>query len=426
VVDIRNNDVDLQGAWMKSLNDKSLSGQIVASSPTPDQALYLICQSTNSSTPEMYSYSFKVDEFTLEDESDYFSPLTASPDDDAIIYERLRGQERQTIVRHGEALDVVHRTDLRDGNVLQYSGFLDDHGKQLLMNMVDTDRPAFGRVRQVQYFSLGFEDCQWPECKLRSLPGFTIWSPIFSNSIVQYPQEQPGPYYELMRGDADGNPLAFLGSGRHPFWLDEMTYGYINNNEEIILADSSDDRVIAILTHRDLLDAIGSESVLSLSIEDIEAERSGSGSLAINTITEMDEAAATHILTYNGFTGELRSIAQFDDVSAGTPRFSSGGKWLTVRTYEALGRDGSEPWSIYVFDSAEGKEKYIFRDSERLLGFENHPAYDWSADGRWLLRTFRGYLLLTDTFVQVADGSASNRIIISPQPICGSVAWMNQ
>ena len=229
-----------------------------------------------------------------------------------------------------------------------------------------------------------------------------------------------------MRGDADGNPLAFLGSGRRPFWLNESTYGYINRSEEIVLAEIEDDNIKTRLSLQDLANVIPGGSKRDLSVEYIEPDRSGSGNLAIVATTRSDNPAVNHLLNYNDYTEELSLVKRFEQVNVSSPRFSSGGTWLTIRTFEALGNNSSDPWSLYIYDLDQGEEKYILKDSERQLGIEAHPPYDWSDDGRWLVRAFRGSLILTDTHVQIADGIPATRIIIPPLPNCDRVAWSNQ
>ena len=125
---------------------------------------------------------------------------------------------------------------------------------------------------------------------------------------------------------------------------------------------------------------------------------------------------------YSSDSGQIRYIDRFENVNVGRPHFSAEGRWLSIQTFEDLGKGGSDPWGLNIYALVQRSAAQIFKDLERRREVETHPAADWSEDSRWLIRAFDGYLILTDTSVLVGDGFFLNRIIIPPAPICDIVA----
>jgi hypothetical protein len=89
-------------------------------------------------------------------------------------------------------------------------------------------------------------------------------------------------------------------------------------------------------------------------------------------------------------------------------RFSPDGQWLLLKS------NGPRQYDFYLYHVESGQERIM--TSNHMSAF---PNFDWSADGRWLLRLEQGFIHLS------APAEGYQTLLLHDFNQCQFAAWVN-
>jgi hypothetical protein len=206
------------------------------------------------STTRLLRYDLAANHWHWQELFQGFPLMAAAPAADGVLLNRMAASsDGQQVIwwREGQTVPLTTPED----NVLTL-GQLSPNGRFLI-----TYRPGGSVVTRLL---LDLEDCIPSGCPLREVPGDIIWSPDGQRSLILTHPDQaiPFPFMAglhiarpggLLLGDEMGRPLPgeMLATVRHPFWVDNDTFGYIINDEIdyqiVILVEKGETRPIVTL-----------------------------------------------------------------------------------------------------------------------------------------------------------------------------------
>jgi hypothetical protein len=219
-----------------------------------------------------------------------------------------------------------------------------------------------------------------------------------SNLLV--PQET-----QLWRGDADGQIIADVGMGYAPFWLDAQTYGYVrlgtNGHGEIITAAIDNDAPQLLLTIEGLFGRLpGPDSPLPAFIANVQVNPANPGTLLITILREND-TILVHIERGD------RRVLIVNDAPVFTA-FSPNGRMIILD--KPLAQTGRRVLTL-THNLTEFGQQIVPTNG-------NSINYDWTADSRWLLISYPGFLKL------VAPEHNYFQMIPHEYGTCDRVEWV--
>ncbi|MCA9990690.1 MAG: hypothetical protein KDE29_06765, partial [Anaerolineales bacterium] len=406
--------------------------------PLPTQDIVALCFPADGFAPQLAHYSPAGESWTNELPGRAFRYLLPRPGGDGIVLqEDLRGRDASDLrlLLWQPGRETLLFDGLNNQRLARPVAWGSPPANPHLIIQGTTTRA----VAQRNWLDLN--DCHSDGCRLVPLPAYAIWSNDGQQTILS----QDG---QMWRGSANGEPLALLGAGFSPFWLDAQTYGYTRYTApagvpiaEIVLATAGQDQPHTLLRATDLPDAAGTQFIDYVTANPARPGTllaagpilgSSPGRYNIYQIT-LDE----NLISSNpaGAVQQVTLAASLPDALRGHPALltptgyppfdiSPDGRWLLATMLhnpagEATAYVATDPagWTFFLHDLDQGATHQFTAGYPLYPG--QYPYYDWSADGRWLLIGDDGYLRL------VAPAYDYQRLLPHPYANCLFTAWLN-
>ncbi|MCI0727055.1 MAG: hypothetical protein L0332_10090 [Chloroflexi bacterium] len=399
--------------WRRFIYQRSLSGHLAAPPPLPEQDIQVVCTPFDGPGSQLYRLSPQTEEWTLERDSEFFFMMTPLPGGGGVVLQELGLSNQLFLWQEGQEELLYTFYD----SASQFFSQPDPTGRRLVLNV------TVGQNGLTHLLDLA--QCRSGECELQPLPAWPIWSPDGSYTLLHalgnFDLTEPG---RLSRGDSQGNNRVDLGTGSHPTWLDNETYGYIRRSpaQAFVTATVADDQTELLFTAVDLLNSFSDgDRLAALTIEGITASPADPNLLAALVFNPQLGQESYQVLFFDRQTRQAALQFRLDSVFAALEGFSPDGRWLLIRSFNPLGRTGSQAWALYIVD-ATGREPVMTLPTPR----EHFFNLDWSADGRWLLLNFDGFFDLVVLDHPVGPGLPYHRLIFHDRPGCSNAGWINK
>ncbi|MFO7662182.1 MAG: hypothetical protein R6X18_06260 [Chloroflexota bacterium] len=290
------------------------------------------------------------------------------------------------------------------------------------------------------------------ECEITSLPGLPSWSPdgqqavyggsgswltdsttIISANGRYVMVSSSGRFTELPlalgSGDAaNRGDLVQLGNGYSPFWIDDVTFGYIReigpipsgvrSEQEIVLANVNDIEPQPLLLGSDLLQFLPDGHVPRwLTLAYVASHPAQPESMFIVALDEL--ARRAYVFMYEPATGriELRLDMLYNlNHSLG---FSPDGRYLVMTGQESQTTIANDNTGILLLHEIDTNRTVPF--ITRIPFFLPSVGYDWTEDSRRLV------MALGDNLIGIVDPvSGQFQPIPHGNGACTSLAWLEQ
>ncbi len=395
--------------------------------PLPDQDIAVFCVESLEGGGTLYRYAPSTDTWLQELSNRVVISMQSSPDGDGVVLqERVAAsdQARSRISLWRNREETILFEGPATSGLVSYSPLIGPPPRSVLIATYrDDQNPA---VEAPTYTLVDLAGCNASGCvsKALSVPELPVWSPDGSQTIVW-----DGRLATLFHGDAEGQSLAKLADGEHPFWLDNQTYGYVRWSGtqataelEIVMAAIGDDEIQVMLRKTDLQAALPESDRSGWSID-------GIGPVSISPTSPdlfLIAAYATHERLQPNWPGRSY-VFLFDRRSDVTSlRLQSDlGSWFNFTDFSPDSR-----WLITSSsDFARFERSFILhnisrRETRTLHSFSlpgypyASPEYKWSFGGQWLL------VLDDDVLRLIAPDYDYQRTIVPQSPGCTLAAWI--
>lgn len=386
----------------------------------PEQDLALLCFPQRGQPLRLFRYEVVADRWSNEQPTQEFRSILSVPGDEGIILRDMPGSDDASRLRlwrwHGDRVELLLDRVVPE-QVNPPAGWASSVQPRLLLHSVPQNRSH-------HYQWLDLDDCGPSGCRVVDLSGYTTWSAYGSHTLLLDGEN-------LWRGDHEGQRQVPLGVGLAPFWLDNERYGYVRYDRDagapsmqVVTATVGIDLPNIVLPVQALGEALAAETV-PLTFINYVSPNPGDPDLLFLWSTSVAATEGTHaIFSYRLSTGDLRLIAQFEQLPRGDPSrltpagyppftFSPDGRWLLVTSLEHL---PARTWQFQLYDLQQETNRTL---SVSYPGYPTRfPIYDWTADGRWLAIIEKGNLRL------MAPATGRERIIPYRFENCLHVAWM--
>ncbi|NJN53611.1 MAG: hypothetical protein HC804_01955 [Anaerolineae bacterium] len=387
-----------QRAWLENMQEKLPTLSAQPSLPTQD--VLLLCRDRESaSLPKLYRYSWQSDFWSLELDGRRLQFLAGLPGDEGVLLQEQSGREqlmhvfswvngRERSLATYPAQSAIFRVEPVNDDLLFYVFKFDENSTE------------FNLVRH--------ENCAENACDQAGWLQPPVWSPDGRWFLETEETEQ------IWLRERDSERIVQVRHGRAPFWLNNIFYGYLTNDEILItsLAEVQGPRRYALDPLQETV--LAAHPGASWSIHTMVAAP-GVEALFVAvsyTVNRSDElVSGTMLLHYDLAAGTVQPLfegtEQFGPYSPLT--FSPDGRWLNMQSYTSHEFD----WQLDILNLETGQqERYRSAQSVAL------PGYDWSADGRWLLR-------VDDEFLHLSDPEAGvDQLLIYSSVTCNFATWV--
>lgn len=286
--------------------------------------------------------------------------------------------------------------------------------------------------------------CTDTDCDILPLSGVPYWSPsgqqtivgdlnMFENGTAFYRNDsvmlldasQPSQIVDFWLGDAFGHvpedktEASFVGKGYAPFWLDDNTFGFIQENPEtgdteVIFRSIDSDMWETAVTLADIDDYIPGDVHAPSSIRFVLTHPALPGKLFIDVLDALGREA--YVFMVDTVSGELELLLQSQIRAIHSLGLSPNGRWLVLTGYQ--NNEIGESSTIIIHDiEANESETYTASMDNFMLA----RMYDWSADGNWIL------FLMNDRVLSMVAPEYNYQLVdVHEQGYCTSMAWINQ
>lgn len=364
---------------------QSASARIEPPIPLPDQTVQLICSSSEGES--LYQYNFQTAEWTRrfhkQQVSNAYSAILTLPDGSGYLFQT----QDQLILHRDEVETVVYeqaaRTALSRG--FSVSSF-DPTGRYIVLTIYDDSNESTAYENRL----LDLQACGPDSCPLRPIPGWLIWSPDGSQTLIpiRTPEQAGNPidnnwWTQLQRGDMTGGRRVTIGVGGWPTWLEDNYYAYTRLGEEyaenewdmeVVTASTADDTAHVLLRSSDLLAALPAtkrpSQLLPLGVQ----LQSGYENRLVVFAVNYQFSPPIYYFSVEADTtwSQVKHISfLFDHDAWSNLSFSPDGRWLAALVYA-----GGTTISLLNLETGEIEDTFHFRGFTEL---------SWSADGQWLL-----------------------------------------
>lgn len=393
---------ELQSRWLQFVRGRFVNEQPPL--PFPDQDIFLLCSSDYSDKGALYRYDLDSGQIVSEltDRTLLFMIPLIRDDGVLLQYRTLEFSPPEVLVwQGGRILDVASKVS--DTVLLPIDS---SNPNRLLFYSHEVDRDG------ALYSQLNLETCSTGRCGIQFLQGFPVWSPDGRRTIVTTDEGV------LWLGDAEGRQLSPIGDGSHPFWMEDDAYGYVDKQpqEAIVKTSIRDLDARAVLPLESLTAAVSFElpdeqlSIHAISVR----HRMNMLLVALNVIDGTQQSQDRGLLIgYDLATGEATVLLRLQQAfTVYQPlRFSPDDRWLAV---QSLDRTRTK-WQLHLLN-LQTNQTLVVNSNYRFA----YPDYDWSTDGRWLLRIDREFLYL------LAPDHDYQQVFFHGFPNCFSAAWVNE
>lgn len=395
---------DFQRAWLEEVQAHLPPATVsrISTIPLlpPDQDLLLLCGNAETNAPsQLYRYSWQNGSWTTELADRRLQFLAGMPGETGVLLQEQMGRERlvhvfswvdgheQTIAIY-PAQSTVFRVEPVGEDVLFYVFKFDENSAEF--NLLDLD------------------SCQEEGCDVAGWGQPPVWSPGGSWLVETNEAE------ELWLRDATTGAVVQVRHGRAPFWLNNVYYGFVTAEALVItpLTEAQGPRRYSLTPLESAV--LAAHPAADWTIHAITANPGTNGIFVAVSYTEQNADAAvsgTMLLHYDLSGGEANVLfegtEQFGPYSLLT--FSPDGRWLNMQSYNNHDFD----WQLDIFN-LETEQHRRYRSAQNIP----LPGFDWSADGRWLLR-------IDDDFIHVTAPEADyDQLLLYDFASCNFATWV--
>ncbi|MCL4267425.1 MAG: hypothetical protein KJ069_29880 [Anaerolineae bacterium] len=394
---------DFQRAWLKEVQthlSPMTVGDTAVSLPPPAQDLLLLCGNAETNTPsQLYRYSWQNDSWTMELADRRLQFLAGLPGETGVLLQEQMGRER--LVR------VFSWVDGREQTVAIYPAQstvfrVEPVGEDVLFYVFKFDENS------AEFNLLDLDNCQEEGCDVAGWSQPPVWSPSGSWLVETNEAE------ELWLRDATSGAVVQVRHGRAPFWLSNVFYGFVTTEALVItpLTEAQGPRRYSIAPLESAVLAV--HPTADWTIHAITAHPGTNGVFVAVAYTEQNADAAvsgTMLLHYDLSGGEANVL--FEGTEQFGPyhplTFSPDGRWLNMQSYNNHDFD----WQLDIFN-LETEQHMRYRSAQNIA----LPGFDWSADGRWLLR-------IDDDFIHITAPEAGfDQLLFYDFATCNFATWV--
>jgi hypothetical protein len=285
---------------------------------------------------------------------------------------------------------------------------------------------------QSEYGLLATADCLGGACQLNPLAGYPTWSPDGAHMILlettAFRPHMAAAWGQLTLADGAGEPLAVIGAGASPFWLDDERYGFVMDAGEgrrdvALTGKVGEAGSDTLLTIADLTVGLEEERLRMMDFVAVRPQHPEQLVVAAIGVQGDGEASGLFkggqpgaiLFVYDWVRGE-RLLALPFDVEAGRSRsyrFSPDGRFLLFGE-----GDETQPTVLYLLDLEAEEAAALPLQAKQLDSIFWYT--DWSADGRWLLVEDDGFLHL------LLPGTEYERLVIPTTDYCETAVWVDK
>jgi hypothetical protein len=393
-----------QHAWLNALQAQLPPAP--ANLPAPTQDILLLCRTgMMGASSNVYRYSWATDSWTLLLDGRPLQFLAGLPGDEGVLLQEKeagtdqlrtfswRDGREQTLASHSRQ-SALFRVEAIGQNVLLYTFKFNEN------------RPAFDWI--------DLENCAEPAvaatvCESANFSRVPVWSPDGRWLLGADEREW------LWLRQVDKNSIELLWHGRTPFWLGTETFGYVVGEtlviESVNRGPVRQERSLAAVATAVHAPYPTAEWSIHTLVPNPTHPDELFLAVAYTVQADGDTTQGTMLLRYHlpSETAELlfetaEYFGPYNPIS-----FSPDGRWLTVKSYA----DTELDWQLDIFNLQTGQHVPYHSAYNVAL-----PGFDWSGDGRWLLR-------LDDDFIHLsAPESGYDRLLVHDFVNCNFAAWV--
>ncbi|GIK55878.1 MAG: hypothetical protein HND44_09600 [Chloroflexi bacterium] len=382
-----------QEAWLAHVQANLATP--AADLPLPAQDLMALCRERGGGFPRLMRYSWRDDSWSLVMDGRRLQFMAGLPGDAGVLLQEQIGRER--------LVHVFGWQDGREQSIALYPAQstifrVDPVGEDVLLYVYKFDEQAaeFNRVEM--------DNCRPDGCGLAGYAYPPLWSPDGSWQLGVSEEDT------IWLRDAAGRVVQER-HGRAPFWLNTIQYGYVGDDDLILatLAESVSPRRYSLAALKAALAHLQNWQVFATAVEP--GGQAVFMAVSYTAVPSGDLVSGTLLLRYD------LAEETVEPLFAGAERFgpyhplafSPDGRWLNMQTYSSREFD----WQLDILHLDTGQHER-YRSAQNIA----LPGYDWSADGRWLLR-------VDDGFVHVsAPAVGYDQLLMTPGGSCDFVAWV--
>lgn len=424
----------LQGEWstfvQEQLQEAQSNLEAGLGRPQPAQDVVLLC---GDETLDIYRLLNGEGQLRLEMESGYQSgTLAALPADDGFVVSGDRPGSTQEPLQtqlklNGNGSFPISAANISGESILP-TGFEPESGKlvSLLFSSENSGGPLVGVTDPYA--------CAPDGCQYEIMPGTPYWSPDGSQVLAVASSRSVRLY--LRRGSG-GDWEEVVEHGYQPFWLDNRTFAYfpsyIEGRQRMVSATSIDGRSVPDFVTVDAVRPTLPEQDRSRVLRFAWINRhpyDPDALLAVLVPTYSgDQSHLVVLRRSNGNVGWLEAevkpalLHSFDGVVINlgdAVRYSPSGRWLTLMINYG---QGPEDVGLTIYDLQNGEE--VLRSGAQEEMSVESARGDWSADGRWYVRSVPGAVDMVAPGIRSGDRPL-RRVVSHDLPRCQSAQWVNR
>lgn len=413
----------------------TIAADLSSPAELPDQVLQILCFARNGPFRTLYEFDVAGGKWSASLSGRAFRSLSPLSDDQGLVLrESTRGIDanRLRLIYWRKQKEAL-LADEPNSRLLLYP----------LLAPVGSAQPKviFQRLgpnpRANSAAQVDIDACLAGRCRISELAGYPLWSPDGRHALISQDEE-------LILTGSDERPLALLGEGFSPFWMDNTHYGFARYQRqagglrvEVAIGQVGQARLDGLFTSHDLAALLDDPQNGQLFIDFVTAQPGSRRYLLMSAMRYGTDGDRFFVFAARLSSGsgqgqwrpaveELSLRMQFDgppkgDLSPLTATgsvpfsFSPDGRWLILsRVDEAI----INQWSFYLHDVEKNQTK-ILRAGYPIYTAKR-PYFDWTGDGRWLVVVDDGFLRLS------APAYDYQRLIPHDQVACTDVGWIYQ
>ncbi len=409
--------------------------------PLPAQDIQLLCRSNDGGDIQSSLYRYQLDTQTWEEELSKPVLMLMNPlveDDGILLMEFEFSDEVQSShfeIWNGGTEQILLQSNDKFRSV---TGQIPASGAYLhTFENIESDALIENRSNR-QHSLLDLNQCDQSGCAEVNILGMPFWSPsgeqaVFVDTVTL---ETPNHLADgriwllgspsnsrplaLYRGDAAGQDVVQIETGYAPFWLDETTYGFIQQagfgDQSLVLASTADDKPIPLLTSADLLAVLPDDVLIRwIDMDYVAVHPTNRNQLFIITHTS---DLLGHVISVDLLSGEIehRIGFGFGFMENHVSGFSPNGRFFITTNKKLSNTSGLDNF-ITLHDIAQNQNHDFLVGS---VDFGIGLIFDWSANGEWLA------MVLDDGILQLTAPEQNYSTIIEHEfSGCHAIGWID-
>ncbi|HSH01526.1 MAG TPA: hypothetical protein VLL52_03335 [Anaerolineae bacterium] len=368
--------------------------------PAPTQNLQLLCYTPNDQL-ELVNYNFQDKRWgpAYPVLNDFAFIATAAQDNGFILQERAPDWSAPTLLWlwDNDQPRLLYIETSLDGSqdIVGFRRDMSPNGRYAVMFVSE------GRTSTYRFRLLDTDNCSRNGCQVHDINGQPHWSPDSQATILL--DATSLNQADLYLADTAGRQPTFIGNGQAPFWLNNDTFGFVQEGTQVIIVNRDQPNQLETLFR---LNNPRHRLPGPLAQPGTRIEFTVSPHPDLLLLTAVTPHDGTYLLQYHLPTNLLS--LQFN-----APRFLEPPRLSPQQTFLSLLAPHDEATTLFVYDTINQTNAISYTYPVDDL------AYDWSQDDQWLLVHHHDTL---DLF----NSQASSPITLPHQyPLCRDAIWVD-